>query len=183
MKAKMEVKSFALKHLEYGDFYRAFDGWTFRDFKNDPRSLNDWVAFTTVMYCPMDGLVHCGLTHFSSDVLHVFDPSMEEFRSLGYQRIAEQYEVKIHRSLVMHDDGYIYGATALFHDINEANRAPGGRVFRYRPGGKDDIDLLGRPIPHTYIQSLALDRDSRRWQDVPRCGRPGLVLHFQLSQR
>ena len=159
MSAKLEVRAHAITELHYGDFYRSFNGWTFRDFQNDPKACHEWIAFTTVMYCPADGLVHCGLTRFDNDILYVFDPESKEFRSLGYSRKAEKFEVKIHRSLVPADDGYIYGATALLHDINDVSRAPGGKIFRYRPGCKEgEIETLCIPVPHAYIQSLALDR-------------------------
>ncbi|HUU27276.1 MAG TPA: hypothetical protein VM123_05650 [archaeon] len=161
MSGKIKVMAYAIKELEYGNFYEAFEGWTFRDFKSDERALQDWIAFTTVMYCPVDRLVHCGLTHFGNDLLHVFDPVTKKFRSMNYGRVAEPYEVKIHRSLVLADDGYIYGATALLHDIDESNRAPGGRIFRYRPGGKGKIEVLAVPVPQAYIQSLALDRERK----------------------
>jgi len=158
MSARIEVKAHAITELHYGDFYRSFNGWTFRDFQNDPKAYHEWIAFTTVMYCPADGLVHCGLTRFDNDILYVFDPQSKKFRSLGYNRIAERFEVKIHRSLVLADDGYIYGATALLHDIDDVSRAPGGRIFRYRPGQEGEIEPLCIPVPHAYIQSLALDR-------------------------
>jgi len=158
MPERIEAKAHAITEYEYGNFIRAFEGWTYRRFKEDPRTLGDWVAFTTVLYCPEDGLVHCGLTRFNNDILYVFDPAGETFRSLNYRKVAEPFEVKIHRSLVIHDDGYIYGATALLHDIDQAASAPGGKIFRYRPGGEGGIEILGMPVPHAYIQSLALDR-------------------------
>ena len=158
MSGRIEVSSHAITELEYGDFYSAFNGWTFRDFQNDPKACHDWIAFTTVVYCPTDGLVHCGLTRFDNDILYVFDPDSKKFRSLGYNKVAEQFEVKIHRSLVLADDGYIYGATALLHDINDVNRAPGGKIFRYRPGAEGEIEVLSIPVPQAYIQSLALDQ-------------------------
>lgn len=159
MPEKIEVKAHAITEFQYGDFTKAFDGWTFRNFKEDPRTLNEWIAFTTVLFCPADGLVHCGLTRFNNDILYTFDPESETFHSLDYNSVAEPYEVKIHRSLVLHEDGYIYGATALLHDIDDVSEAPGGKIFRYKPGGKGKIEVLGVPVPGAYIQSLALDRD------------------------
>lgn len=157
MPVLMDVKAHAITELRYDDFYRSFNGWTFRDFQNDPVALHDWIAFTTVMYCPVDGLVHCGLTRFDNDILHVFDPESRSFRSLGYNEVAEKFEVKIHRSLVMAPDGWIYGATALLHDINDTGVAPGGKLFRYKPGSRGAIEVLCIPVPHAYIQSIALD--------------------------
>ena len=153
-----EVKSFPLVEYRYGSFFESFNGWRFNDFRNDPVAYNDWIAFTTVMYCPADGLVHCGLTRFNNDILYTFDPGSREFKSLDYKSIAEKFEVKIHRSLVMHSDGYIYGATALLHDIDDTNHAPGGKLFRYRPRDYK-IELLATPVPGSYIQSIDIDHE------------------------
>ena len=157
MPDKIEVKAYALTELRYGDFYSSFNGWNFRDFQKSPEAFHKWIAFTTVMYCPADGLVHCGLTRFDNDILYVFNPDNQQFQSLDYKKVAEKYEVKIHRSLVLAPDGWIYGATALLHDINDVGDAPGGKLFRYRPGEKHEIEVLGVPVPNAYIQSIAID--------------------------
>jgi len=157
MARKIDIRAYALTELHYDDFYNSFKGWTFRDFQRDPQAFHGWIAFTTVMYCPLDGFVHCGLTRFDNDILYVFEPGSNRFRSLGYNQVAEKFEVKIHRSLVLSTDGWIYGATALLHDINDAGDAPGGKLFRYRPGGEGKFEVLGVPVPHAYIQSIALD--------------------------
>lgn len=154
---KMEVTAHVLTNIEYGNFYEQFNGFGFNDFKSHPEAFHKWVAFTTVMYCPDDNLIHCGLTRFDNDILYTFDRENQTFKSLCFQDVAEPYDVKIHRSLVMNNDGFIYGATALLHDIDENMKAPGGKIFRYRPYGKD-LEILCTPIPHSYIQSIALDQ-------------------------
>jgi len=156
MDRKMEIRAHVLVDLEFGNFFDRFNGWTYSDFKADKDTLHNWVEFTTVMYCPADGLIHCGLGRFDNDILYTFDRKSQIFTSLKYQEIGEQFDVKVHRSLVYNSDGYIYGATALLHDINDNMRAPGGKIFRYRPGGHD-LEILGIPVPHSYIQSIALD--------------------------
>ena len=150
------VQAYPIIELEYGDFFEKFDGWTFRDFRENPASRHNWLGFTTVMYCAADGMIHCGLERFDNDILYLFDPREKEFQSLDFQRHADRYDVKIHRSLAMNSDGYIYGATALLHDVDEAGRAKGGKLFRYRPG-EYGIEILGIPVPNSYIQSIAID--------------------------
>lgn len=154
----IQVTAYPIVDFEYGDFFASFDGWTFSDFRNHPDSLHKWLGITTVMYCPEDGLVHCGLERFDNDILYTFDPQAKFFRSLRFHEHADRYDVKIHRSLFQNNDGYIYGATALLHDIDESSRAKGGKLFRYRPGDYK-IEILGIPVPHAYIQSIAIDID------------------------
>lgn len=112
-------------------------------------------SIVTVHYNPDDGLVYCGLTTLTSDLLWTYDPANQEYASLGYQQIAEKYEVKIHRSLVQ-DDGVIYGATACLHGDLERLEAPGGKLFRYDPATKE-YEVLSVPIPHEYIQTIGMD--------------------------
>jgi len=154
----VNVKAYPIVELEYGDFSSQFSGWTFSDFRKNPDALHNWLGITTVMYCTTDGMVHCGLERFDNDILYLFDPDAKAFKSLGFNRSAEKYDVKIHRSLCQHSDGYVYGATALLHDIDESTHAKGGKLFRYRPG-LYEIEILGIPVPHAYIQSIAIDSE------------------------
>jgi len=118
------------------------------------------IAITTIMYNPNDGLIYCGLTDMRNDLLYTFDPASKEFRSLGFAEVAEKYDVKIHRSLVLDDDGTIYGATACLHDIDERMKAPGGKLFRHDPSsGKTEIIAI--PVERDYIQNIAFDRVRR----------------------
>jgi hypothetical protein len=142
--------------MEYGDFFEHFNGWTFSQFRENPDTLHRWLGITTVMYCSSDEMVHCGLERFDNDILYLFDPKKKKFRSLQFHQQAEIYDAKIHRSLCENSDGYIYGATALLHDIDDSAKAPGGKLFRYRPG-QYEIEILGIPIPHAYIQSISID--------------------------
>lgn len=112
-------------------------------------------SIVTVHYNPDDGLVYCGLTTGTNDLLWTYDPATQEYASCGYRRIAEKYEVKIHRSLVQ-DDGVIYGATACLHGDDERLEAPGGKLFRYDPRA-DTYDVLAVPVPHEYIQTIGMD--------------------------
>ena len=51
----------------------------------------------------------------------------------------------------------IYGATACLHDCDEYLKAPGGKIFKYDPNRKQ-IEILGIPVAHNYIQTIALDK-------------------------
>ncbi len=116
------------------------------------------ISITTVMYNPNDGLLYCGLTDMKNDLLYSFDLNSKEFKSLGFKRIADKYDVKIHRSLILEDDGTILGATAGLHGIEERMNALGGKLFRYDPRS-GDIELIARPVERDYIQTIALDKE------------------------
>jgi hypothetical protein len=54
------------------------------------------------------------------------------------------------------DGKSLYCATALLHDVDRFWEAPGGGIFCHDTGsGK--TKKLGIPVPHNYIQSIALD--------------------------
>jgi hypothetical protein len=114
------------------------------------------VAFTCLLANPNDGLLYCGITAFNNDILHVFDPASKAFRSLGYQEVAEPFEIKVHRSLELASDGTIYGASACLHGINKRLEAPGGSLFRVHPK-TGTIEKLGIPVARDYIQTISLD--------------------------
>ena len=69
-----------------------------------------------------------------------------------------EYDAKFHRSLERGADGCIYGATALLHDVDRFFDAPGGGIFRYDPR-TGELTRIATPVPHTYIQSIAIDRE------------------------
>jgi len=113
------------------------------------------VAFTSLLLHP-DGKLYCGGTAYNHDIFWRFDPAGQNFTSLGYEHVAEKFEVKIHRSLCLASDGTIYGASACLYTLDERLEAPGGAIFRFDPGsGK--IEKLAIPIPRDYIQTITLD--------------------------
>ena len=128
-------------------------------YTDDVRHMH--IAITTVLFNPDDGLVYCGLTAGNSDLLYTYAPKAGEFDCCNYQKIAEPYEEKIHRSLVLLD-GLIYGATAHLRVGVGQNRleAPGGRLFTYDPKTGDYVTLC-RPVKHDYIQSICIDEKRR----------------------
>jgi hypothetical protein len=119
---------------------------------------DNYIAFTCLLANPNDGLLYCGVTAFNNDILHVFDPGTGRFQSLGYQHVAEPFEIKVHRSLELASDGTIYGASACLHGLDQRREAPGGALFRYHPSGR--VEKLAVPVRYDYIQTISLD-DSR----------------------
>jgi hypothetical protein len=121
---------------------------------------DNYIAFTCLLAAPEEGVVYCGVTAYNNDILHTFDLQEKVFRTLGYQSVAEPYEVKVHRSLERASDGAIYSASACLHDPSERLKAPGGAVFRLLPGNRR-IEKLCIPCKHDYIQTITLD-DKRK---------------------
>ena len=140
---------------------------TMTDYSGDPHDLREkhpqvfhkLVAFCSLLSHP-DGGLYCGVTHFNGDVFYRFDVNTHQFESLGYQKISELYECKIHRSLELAADGVIYGATACLHQENRRLEAPGGALFRYDPKTRQ-LTKLAIPVAHDYIQTITLD-DARQ---------------------
>jgi len=125
----------------------------------DP-SLAYGISFTSLLYNPNDGLIYCGLTSADGDLFYTFNHQTKKFTSLNFKSVADEFDVKIHRSLELDDDGTIYGATAGLHPVTKRLAAAGGKIFRYHPAlGK--IEVLARPVKYDYIQCIALDRQRK----------------------
>ena len=121
----------------------------------DKERFDNLVAFTCLLPHP-DGKLYCGITCFNTDILYRFDLEKKTFESLGYQKTAEPFEVKIHRSLELASDGTIYGASACLYSIDRRLQAPGGSLFSISPGSRQ-VDKLSVPVDHDYIQTITLD--------------------------
>jgi len=130
--------------------------WKFDDWQSH-EPFKNWISFTSLLFHPEVKLIYCGLTSWKGDVFYAFDPKTKEFRSLEFPKIGDRFDVKIHRSLELDDDGKIVGATAGLHSFAEHPEAPGGKIFTFDPV-KEEYEVLGIPSPGDYIQSVALDR-------------------------
>jgi sugar lactone lactonase YvrE len=118
------------------------------------------LAFTSLQWHAGKKLLFCGLTRDDNDLIYTYDPATEEFRSLDFKSMAEEREIKIHRSFALDKDGTIWSATAGILDIDARADAPGGRILHIFPeSGK--IEAVGRPCPHDYIQTITLDSERR----------------------
>jgi len=113
------------------------------------------IAFVSLLYHPSEEKLYCGLTAFDTNILAKFDPKTKKFDPLDYTAISEPFEVKVHRSLELASDGTIYGASACLYSIDQRLKAPGGAIFRIKPGMAPE--KLAIPIKHDYIQTITLD--------------------------
>ncbi|MCC7353818.1 MAG: PQQ-like beta-propeller repeat protein [Anaerolineae bacterium] len=152
------VKAHALRdiRLDASDRER-FGHMFFNDWQKDPEFSQGLISFVCMAYNPTDGLLYCGLTALDNDVLYTFDLDQKTFRSLGFPAVAERFDVKIHRSLEIDDDGMVYGATACLHGLDQQAEAQGGKLFRYDPR-RGKYEMLGMPVPPNYVQTIALDK-------------------------
>lgn len=133
--------------------------WDYAQLTGEGRSewFHNWISFDCLLADDQRNLIYCGLTRLNNDVFWAFDRATSTFKSLGFARIADRFDAKFHRSLVRDDSGTIWAATALLHEIDCYDKAPGGALVRLRPE-TGELSLIARPLPQLYIQSLALDR-------------------------
>lgn len=158
-KAKIRVHARVLRQLKDKNSIKLIDKFSsFEDIVKHDDFRKNAIGFTSVIYNPNDGLLYCGITSYENDILYSFNPRTAKFHSLKYQAAegAEKYDVKIHRSLCLDEDGMIYGATACLHGVPEYWSTPGGKIFKYNPE-KNRLEIIAIPLPHLYIQTIVLD--------------------------
>lgn len=133
--------------------------WDYADLASDRcrHWFHHWISFDCLLADDERNIVWCGLTRLNTDVFWAYDRGAGEFRSLGFARIADRFDAKFHRSLVRDRSGLIWAATALLHEIDCWEEAPGGAVVRFDPRA-EALEIVARPMPHVYIQSLQIDR-------------------------
>lgn len=155
----MRIRALKLKDHDFADEWRQKieHRWNYDDFLRDAHWRRDWISFDGVVYHPGNDCVYCGITSFDADIFKAYDRRRGEFVDLGFSKVADPYDAKFHRAMQLTADGRtLYAATALLHDIDRWFDAPGGGVFAH-----DTVTgrttKLGVPIPHVYIQSIALD--------------------------
>ena len=122
----------------------------------DRNMFENYVAFVSLLYHPREERLYCGLTAYNSNILAKFNPRTKQFEEFDYRPVAEPFEVKVHRSLELASDGTIYGATACLHGLDKRREAPGGALFKIRPGAKVP-EKFAVPTPPDYIQTITLD--------------------------
>lgn len=151
----MEIKYHVLRDLQQPKDLGADE---YRRTVADRDMLRNRIAFDSLLYLPGRKKLFLGLMAYDNDILYSFDPQSAEFESLNYPRVAEKYEIKLHRSLNYDGGKFIYGGTSALHDASLYLDGPGGRVFRYDLETKE-IEMLGIPSPHDYIQTITLDAE------------------------
>lgn len=154
----MKIRSHKLYDEQYGNqwFDEIDDHWHYEDFQRNPVWRKGWISFDCALYNQDDDRIYLGVTSFDAEIFKAFDRRTGEFIDLGYARIADPFDAKFHRSLVRANDGCLYGAIALLHDVDRQFDAPGGAIVRYDPRS-GALDKLCTPIPHVYIQATAYD--------------------------
>jgi hypothetical protein len=108
------------------------DHWDYEDFLADKDWRQGWISFDSLCYHKPNDTVYAGITSFDADIFRGFDRRRGQFVSTGFERIADPFDAKFHRSLTAFD-GCLYGAIALLHDVDRYGDAPGGAIVRYDP--------------------------------------------------
>ena len=160
----MEIRSLKLKNRHFGGewFDRVEDKLNYDDIIRDARWRKDWISFDGVVYHAGTDRLYCGITSFDADIFKAYDRKTAKFIDLGFKKVGDKYDAKFHRSMQLTRDGTtLYTATALLHDIDRYWDAPGGRIYKHDVT-RGKTTKLAIPIPHNYIQSIALD-EKRGW--------------------
>lgn len=116
------------------------------------------IHFTGVAYDRRYPVVWCGFTSFVGDLLWTFDPKTKNFKSMGFTKIREEEEIKIHRGMHVGPDELVYFGTASLITIPRRRETPGGRLFRFHPT-TGQSEYLGRPLKNDYIQTIEVDHN------------------------
>ncbi len=152
----LRVQALKLRDRTFGNWHAEIvDSWNYQDFVSDQERREDWISFDCLCYVPEVNTVFAGVTSFATDILWGYDRGESRWVDGGFRLLADPYDAKLHRSLVRHRDK-LYGAVALLHDVDRYWDAPGGAIveFDYQ---SSRLRKIGIPIPHTYIQAIALD--------------------------
>lgn len=154
----MQIKALKWMDHDFGAEWRnkVNNRWVYDDFKQDENWRKKWISFDCALYNPDDNRVYCGITSFDSDIFRAYDRERGVFIDLGVKNSFDEYDAKFHRALLKGADGCIYAAIAQLHCIDHYADAPGGAIVRYDPQ-RSALEKLGIPIPHFYIQNLAID--------------------------
>lgn len=155
----IRVRAHVYRDRHFDNWEREVAGrWTIEDLRADPGYRHDWISFDCLRWDQEREQLYIGLTAIDTDIFHVFCPGDGTFRSLGFPRISDRFDAKLHRSLEVGGDGCLYLATALLHDVDQQRQARGGKIVRYS-SRDDEFQVLATPVPHHYIQSIVLDRE------------------------
>jgi hypothetical protein len=150
---RLKDHSFATWHTEVED------RWDYARIRGSREWRENWISFDCLCHDPEGQAVYAGVASLAADIFHGFDLREKRFFPTGYDRVADPFDAKFHRSLERwNGDGCLYGAVALLHDVDQYFAAPGGAIVRYDPRTRD-IRKVGIPIPHVYIQSTVIDQD------------------------
>lgn len=153
----LKIKALKLKDHDFGNqwFDETEDHWNYDDYINNQEWRRDWISFDCLCYVPENDTVYAGITSFDADIFWGWDRKQGKWVSTGYERVADAFDAKFHRSLVYYQ-GSLWGACASLHDIDRHWDAPGSPIIKYDPK-TNDIKRLPAPLAHHYIQSIVID--------------------------
>lgn len=155
---KIKVNHYKLYDEQFSNWWSEVDNsWVYDDFMADQKYKKAWISLTTLACHDAEDAVYVGMGSFSNELLWRFDRNTKKFESMGYEKVGDKYDCKFHRSLEIDDDGMIYAAPALFHDIDKQFEANGGRLLRFDTKTRK-FEFLDLPFERAYVQSIALDR-------------------------
>jgi len=177
----MRVTALKLQDVDFGNEWqeKTENRWLYDDFVADARWRDGWISFDCLLHNPDDDRVYCGITCFNEKhIFKAYDRRAGEFVDLGYERVADFFDAKFHRSLVRSSDGTIYAAVALLHCSDKHLQAPGSPIILYRPD-TGELTRLDPPVPHTYIQAIALDEERRKLYGL--CFPPEYLISWDLD--
>ena len=63
--------------------------------------LAGWISFDTVRWNSNDRKLYCGLNSIDGDLLYSFDPRCGQFECLNTKEWTDEFDVKIHRTLLL----------------------------------------------------------------------------------
>lgn len=154
----IKVKAHILRNTKLEGWDETIAGrWTYRDLAADQDWFRGWISFDAVTFNPQDQRVYCGMNSLDGDLLYRFHPDTSEFECLQTRAWADAYDVKIHRTILHNpSDGCLYFGTSLLHDLDQQQKAGGGKLVRFDPA-RGSYEILAVPAPRLYIQSIAAD--------------------------
>jgi len=157
--SRIEVKAHVLRDCTITpERWASLARWDFlTDWQAEADLYHDWIGPTCLLYHPGDGLIYVGLTALDGDVLYAFDPQTTSWESCGYPASQDTFATKLHKSLILDDDGVIWGAMATLYDPNHWPDAPGGQIFSFDPRTRE-YRFFGVAQEHDYIQGIVMDK-------------------------
>ncbi len=160
MEIPKSIRAYRLRDYRLEGWKERIAGrWSYRQLAADTAWRDGWISFDAVAWDDNERRVYCGLNSIDGDLLYTFDPATERFECLNSRAWTDPYDVKIHRTMLRNPrDGCYYFATSLLHDVEDQRAALGGKLVRYNPRTRAAA-VLGVPMPHLYIQSIAADWD------------------------
>lgn len=175
----LTIRSLKLHDVSFGSQWQdqILDHWEYEDFKTNSKWRKGWISFDCALHNPQDDRVYLGISSFDSDIFKAYDRKAGKFVDLGYSHIADPFDAKFHRSLVKGNDGCLYAAIALFHDVDRFYQAPGSPIVKFDPCS-GSLTKLGIPLPHVYIQSLIIDPAREMLYGL--CFAPEFLASFNL---